>query len=151
VAIFEEVQLDWNGKTYSIPRNNVLRLIAQMEDVVTLGRLHEFMTTGQIPLGKVSRAFAIALRFAGARVTDEEVYAGMFSAGGVELQARALQAIQVLQGLMIPPERLRDTEGKSDATIERADSSRPSTSSSSGPGGSGPMSSGAETPMNSGG
>lgn len=151
MAIFEEIQLDWKGKTYSIPPDKVLRCIAQMEDIVTLGRLHEFMATGQIPLVKLSRAFASALRFAGARVSDDEVYSGMFEAGTQETQRRALEAISVLQTLMVPPEHLRQADAKLASTVDRADSSKPSTSSSSEAGGSAPTSSGAAIQPSSGG
>lgn len=132
MAIFEPVTLTWSGKDYVIPADGVLRCIAQVEDVITLGTLHTFISKGNLPLAKIAGAFGVALRAAGCRVTDDEVYSGMFTAKGAELQRRAFEAVAVLQQLMIPPEHLRADETKTPAAGGRAASSRKSTSSRSG-------------------
>ena len=51
-------------------------------------------------------AYATALRHAGARVTDAEVYSGMFDKGNQ--QRAAMNAISALLALMVPPEHLQE-------------------------------------------
>lgn len=130
---FEPIPLEWSGKKYLIPADNVLRVIAQIEDVLTLGQLASAQSHGRLPLAKIAIAFGIALRHAGAEVSDEDVYNGMFSAGGAELQRRALTAVFTLQAMMVPPEHLRANPGKANggAAGSPAASSPSATDSSS--------------------
>ena len=132
MAIFEEVTLSWKGRDYKIPPDRVLRCIAVVEDVLPLGALAK-STFGEVKLARLAEAFAAALRYAGAPVTDEEVYSGMFEGEGGKLAAQARAYVYALQALMIPPEHLRPKEkpGKSEATSEeeRAGSSQSATSS----------------------
>lgn len=132
MAIFEDVRLSWKGREHRIAADRVLRVIAAVEDVITLGALHRAMTAGSLPLAKLATAYAIVLRHAGVDVTEEEVYAGMFSAG--DMKERAVGAVALLQTLMIPPESLRKAEaaGNGAAAAERAGSSPKRTSSRSG-------------------
>lgn len=128
--LFEEVKLTWGGKEYTIPPDGMLRCIAEIEDVMTLGELANAQGKGRLPLAKLSTAFAIALRHAGASVTNEEVYAGMFEGGGVELRRRSMTAVFMLQAMMIPPESLRAPLGKAAGGAGRAAPSKKPTSSS---------------------
>lgn len=133
MATFEEVRLSWNGKDLVIPPNDVLRAIAKVEDVLTLGDLAGFTTKGRLPLAKLAQSFGILLRHAGAQVSDDEVYNGMFTGGGRELQRRAFAAVAALQALMVPPEHLRAEPAKGPpgkaAGARRAAPSRKPTSS----------------------
>jgi hypothetical protein len=130
VAIFEQITLTWKGREYVIPPDNVLRCIAMVEDVLPLGVLAQ-SATGDYKLAKLAAAFAVALRYAGAKVTDEEVYSGMFEGQGADLAAKARAYVFALQAMMIPPEQLRSSE-KTDAAGARAASSQKRTSSRSG-------------------
>jgi hypothetical protein len=132
MSVFEEITLSWNGKNYVIPPDDVLRCIAKIESVCTLGELASHQLRGQLPLAKISMAFAVALRHAGAKVTDDEVYGALFQDSGQEMQRMASQAIFTLQAMMIPPEHLRAPAGKAEAAGERAASSPSATSSRSG-------------------
>jgi hypothetical protein len=105
MAIFEEVRLAWSGTELVIPADRVLRAIAAVEDVLTLGELGRCMVAGTLPLARISMAYGALLRHAGAKVSDEEVYDGLFAKS--ELQQQALKAVFVLQNLMIPPAHLR--------------------------------------------
>jgi|TARA_Y100000310_G_C20701393_1_gene830264 hypothetical protein len=100
--LFEDVTLVWKGEDYIIPANQVMRLIAKIEDIITLGRL----SAGDPPFGKVSQAFGVALRHSGANVTDEEVYAALFDSEGVSVIA----AVELLLMMMMPPEAMRKAE-----------------------------------------
>ena len=104
MAVFEPVTLTWQGEEFTVPADRVMGLICEVEEVVTLGELMGKKTT---PVGKVSRAYAAALRYAGARVRDDEVYAGMFSSGGENIN----QAVNGLLSMMIPPSHLAGSGG----------------------------------------
>lgn len=106
--IFEKITFTWGGQDYVLPAESVLRTIAQVEDVITLGELAP--RPGRLPLAKISIAFGIALRAAGVRVTDEEVYNAMF--GDARMVQNAVAALGTLQMLMIPPEHLRAKDPK---------------------------------------
>jgi hypothetical protein len=49
-----------------------------MEDVLTFSELQSYFSRGTPPFAKLSMAYACLLRFAGAQVTDNEVFARMF-------------------------------------------------------------------------
>lgn len=107
-TIFEKIRLIWNGKEYSIPPDQVMMCIAKVEDVITMKELAEIAEKKSLPLGKISMAFGAVLRHAGADVSDEEVYDGMFKGGAAQRQG--LQAINALLSMMVPPKHLRGTE-----------------------------------------
>lgn len=101
MSIFQDITLTWKGKEYVIKGNNVLRLIAQIEDVITLQELLKFAQKGAAPVAKISSAFTLALRYAGVKVSDEEVYASCFGA-----QHAAKNATLTLLTMMTPPDDL---------------------------------------------
>jgi hypothetical protein len=105
MAIFEEVKLSWSGKDYVIPPDRVLQAIAKVEEVLTFGALARCMVSGTLPLARLAMAVGAALRHAGAKLTDDEIYAGLFEK--TETQQRAMTIVLTLQQLMIPPEALR--------------------------------------------
>lgn len=122
--IFEPVKLTWKGRDYVIPPEQVLKLLAMVEDVITLGELSTYMLSGRTPLAKLSKAWGIALRYAGAQLTDEEIYGELFS--DADMQGKALAATFGLQALMVPPAHLRGEPGKvAAAGTEPASSPRP--------------------------
>jgi hypothetical protein len=110
----QDVTFVWKEKEYRVEAREVLPLIAKIEEVITLGELADASTTGKIPLARLSKAFTVALRHAGASVTEEEIYGGMFSVPNL---AQARTAIMALIGMMIPPEYLQD---RSDAKKKKA-------------------------------
>jgi len=131
MQLFQPVTLAWSGREYTIAADAVLRCIAEVENVVTLGDLATMQTKGRLSLAKLAIAYGIALRYAGADVKDEEVYGGMFKDAGAELQRRAFGAILTLQALMVPPEQLRAEPGKGNGGAALEPASSPNTSSSS--------------------
>lgn len=99
MSIFNSVTLTWKNKEYTIPPTQVLRAIAIVEDQVTLHELMQYQSRGTVPLSKLSGAFASVLRFAGAKVTDEEVYAAMFTGDGAASTGTAISALLLM---MVP-------------------------------------------------
>lgn len=136
MAVFQTIKLTWKGEDFTLPADRVLMAISMVEEVLSLGDLATHQLRGRVPLAKLSMAFGIILRLAGVKVTDEEVYDGLFASGPGDLAARAVSAVATLQALMIPPERLREqmASGKRSATARKkpVGSSRNSSGSSSG-------------------
>lgn len=133
MRVFEEVTLSWKGQDYKIPADQMLRCIAQIEDVLTFGDLAA-ASMGRVKLAKLSQAFGIALRSAGVEVSDDEVFFGMFgdkSERAKDIQERAQRAIFALQSIMIPPAHLRTEPGKPKAAGKRRAASSPRRTSSS--------------------
>lgn len=128
MSTFEEVKVSWKGQEAAIPPNNVLRAIAKIESVLTVGELGALAITGAPkPLAKISMAYGLLLRHAGIKVDDDEVYSAMFESGEQILQAGAL--INTLVSLMVPPAHLKEEPAKKDAatTSVVAASSEPPT------------------------
>jgi hypothetical protein len=121
----QDIVLVWKGEEFKVDAREVLPLIARIEEIITLGELADASTTGKVPLAKLSKAFGTALNYAGAKVTDEEMYVGMFSEGNMKA---ARLAIMALIGMMIPPEYLQEREEnaskKKAATLPDADSAK---------------------------
>src|SRR5690606_11438244 len=105
MAIFEDIELEWEGREYRIPSNKVMKTIAAIEDVITLDEVQRYAERGTAPLAKIACAYAVALRMAGARVSDDEVYAGMFK---VKDQAVVITAITGLLSMMVPSDVLKE-------------------------------------------
>lgn len=108
MSIFEQITVKWKEKVYHIPPDQVMQLIAKVENVVTLSELSACAQNKTLPLAKLSQAFGIVLRHAGASVSDEEVYGGMFEGGDMAINAQA--AVSAILVMMIPPEYIRRTE-----------------------------------------
>lgn len=108
MSIFDEIVLTWNGKEYKIPPGQVMGAIARIEDVLTLKELGGYAQRNDVPLAKVSQAYGVVLRYAGAHVKDEEVYAALFDGN---TQQAIIRSVETLLLMMIPPTR-GDTQKK---------------------------------------
>lgn len=104
MGAFDDIALDWDGKTYTIPANKVMGAIARIEDVMTLGELLAYVERETAPFGKISAAYAAVLRYAGCRVTDDDVYAGIFAADKkpAEVQTIVITSLTTLLAMMMP-------------------------------------------------
>ena len=99
-SVFDDVKIKWDGKEYTIPSNRVMPLIERIEDHVSFGDL-----AGKKPkIGKIASAWAEVLRYAGASVSDEQVYADMFKSA---TSGQIHTAISGLLMIMVPPEALQ--------------------------------------------
>ena len=119
----QDVTLIWKGIEYVIEAREVLPLIAKIEEHLTLVEIVEAAKKGTAPIAKLAIAYGAALRHAGARVTNDEVYSGMFSGNS---KKAATEAISALLALMVPPEHLQEKgDGKKkDKGTSGASSSR---------------------------
>lgn len=131
MGIFEDIRLNWQGVDYVVPSNKVMGAIARIEDVITLTEIYEASQHRSVKFSRVASAYAAVLRYAGATVTDEEVYAGMFA--GQSAAAAVRDALTGLLGMMIPPsakiEQKESPRGNASKAGTRS-SSRPSRSRS---------------------
>ena len=75
---FEAVTLSWRGQSYTVPANQQMMLIAKLEDALSgesgKSAIEVLFRNGGPPHTALARAFGAALRYAGADVSDDEVY-----------------------------------------------------------------------------
>lgn len=103
MAVFDDVILEWDGKQKTVPAQGVMRMLAKIEDHLTLHEMQTYFSRGTAPMVRVSSAYAAALQHAGFQVSDDEVYARLMSAGAEDDGALALSVIENLQTMMVPP------------------------------------------------
>lgn len=113
-SIFQPVFLSWGGKEYEIPADKVMMLIATVEDIISLSDL----TKPNPPFMKVARAYAAALRYAGARDVNAEVIYKTYFTTAAKVNYSA--AVEGLLMMMIPPEDLIPDSVESTAKKPRA-------------------------------
>lgn len=107
---FEPVTLSWGGQAFTVPAERQLQLIAQIEDALS-GATGEqavavLMRPNGPPYSRLAAAFGGALRYAGAQVTDDEIYMSIVEAlaeqnGDVMLDVR--NAVLALLAIIAPP------------------------------------------------
>lgn len=98
MGIFQDIILAWQGQEFTVKSNEVMKLIAKVEDVVSLGEL----TQASGPkLSRLSEAYAVALSHAGCPVSIEEVYASLFGQGGRDVASKAVSGLVMM---MLPPD-----------------------------------------------
>lgn len=77
MSFFQEITLEWADKKYRIT-GNFLELIQRLEDVLHgpdgMDAVRMLLRPGGPGLARTCKAWGVALRFAGASVTDEEIY-----------------------------------------------------------------------------
>lgn len=130
MALFADVVIEWKGRNYTVPSNQIMRLIATIEDTVTMGELTEYLQGGKMPMAKLALAFSNVLKFAGVISEDgdndleQEVYAAWFGVGGVDARDSVVMSIHSLLAMMIPPTITEQVEANnSEAGKPKADSS----------------------------
>ena len=97
MAIFQDVTLAWKGEEYTVKSNQVMRLIAKIEDEITL----QDLSRPQVPMAKIAMAYAVALQYAGCRgVIADDVYAALFDGETAQV---AVTAVEALMMIMVPP------------------------------------------------
>ena len=105
--VFKPVSFEWEGETYTVPPDRVLGAIAIIEEHVSFNYLAAAVKGQNIPLSKLAVVYGEVLRYAGAPVTNDEVYAGMFSG---DLATSIFQALNMLLHMMLPPSVLAKME-----------------------------------------
>ena len=108
MSLFSEIKLEWGNKTYIVAPERVMRLIAIIENTITMLELNEHAQAGTHPMAKIATAYADALCYAGANVTAEETYNAWFNAG--ENKGVMASAIGGLLAMMIPPSSVAEAQ-----------------------------------------
>jgi len=101
---FEEVAISFGGEDYTVAPNKVMGLIETVESVMTIEEINSMLRANTIKRAQVSRAYASALIYAGAKVSQEDVYDSLFSG---EMLKNTVDIMVGLLAMMIPPEHLR--------------------------------------------
>lgn len=158
-SVFEPIELSWDGQEFSVPAHKVMGAIHKVEAFITIDKLAQYAEEASAPLGKLASSYAAVLRYAGAVVSDEEVYEGMFTdATSQELIQNALLGIL----MMMLPISARKKYEQAAAEGQEVDDEQIKKESPSGSSkkrsrrrrrknGSQPANSGNSTPTNSGG
>ncbi len=100
---FDDYVVFWEDKEYVIPARQMMGAIAKVEQVVTLSELQVYFQRQAAPLSLLAQAYGAVLRYAGAKVDDQHVYAGMFGAGGADAASTVKTCLFGLLELMVPP------------------------------------------------
>jgi hypothetical protein len=126
MGVFSDIELVWAGTVYTIRSHKVMGAIARIEDIITMPELKAFAGRGTAPVAKLCSAYATVLRYAGARVTDEEVYEVAFS--GEQDQEAVIHGVLNLMKMMVPASArakleaaMAEAGGADAAALETAD------------------------------
>lgn len=102
-SVFTDVNVEWAGNSFTIPAEGRLKLIREIEDVITVSEIAGMMMgTEEAKPARIASGYAIALRRAKAAeirdgkvalVSDESVYSGMFGDGGADDMNAALAGL----------------------------------------------------------
>lgn len=127
MAGFEDVHLSWRGETFTVPASGQMRLIAKVEDALSGDSGKQalsilFRREGP-PYTALASAYAAALRHAGAKVTDDEVYLSIMEDLATKSRADALMVIQAaivaILSIISPPAARLLRGGGDDAEDEK--------------------------------
>lgn len=118
MSLFSDVTLHYGEDDYVVKADQVMRLIAIIEDHISLGELTREQGP---PFGKLASAYSAALRFAGCRVSDEQVYAGLF---GDDASRDSADAVTGLLFLMVPPSTYQPDQKKAAPAKRQAKAKR---------------------------
>ena len=115
MAIFDDIELEWNGVPYTLSGDDqIMKVLAAVEDHITIAELSRGQQDGKVPLAKLSGAYHVMLRAAGCHgVKVADVYNGMWK-GGFN-QKKVQEAILSLLAIMVPP----DAVGKQEPRQEK--------------------------------
>lgn len=115
---FEDVTLSWKGHDYVVPAKKQLMLIARIEDALAgesgLQAVTLLFRREGPPHSRLAAAFGAALRYAGATVSDEEVYLSIhadIAQGSREQVAAKMHAMTIGLLAIISPPTLRELSG----------------------------------------
>jgi hypothetical protein len=110
MGIFSPFTFSWDGVDYTISGDRTMGACETVEEIVTLGEVHEMVSDPRLAkITRISRAWGALLRYAGATVTDEQVYEGMFK-GAKDESSRVVVALWSLLKLMVPPSAMAEAQ-----------------------------------------
>jgi len=106
----QDIVLVWSGEELQIKASNILHLVEQVEEIITLPELANATQSGKIPLARLAKAYGVTLRYAGFKVTDEQVYEGMFANGDRRAVMAAINTLYSIMVPLVPPVALQEKE-----------------------------------------
>jgi len=113
-AGFQDVTLGWKEDTYVLPAERQMPVIAKIEAALCpdgTGQPVQVLLTGQgLTYHRLASAYGLALRAAGARVADEDIYLSMMrdlANGDAEAQEKMQLACLGLLEIVAPPIALK--------------------------------------------
>lgn len=123
---FEDVTIGWRGDTFTVPADRQLMLIAEIEDALTVGSktaMEVLLSPSGPGHAKLSMAYGAALRFAGADVSNDEIYLSIMNDlanRDVDAVVKVQSAVMALISIISPPiafaiSEMGDDEKKSEA------------------------------------
>lgn len=111
---FQQVELSWRDQKFVVQPDRVLELVASIEDVLCRGGENSatmaLLRPGGPPHVQLCRAYGAALRYAGAQVTDDEIYLTIqsdFANESVDAATVINNAIFNLLAVVSPPVAMR--------------------------------------------
>jgi hypothetical protein len=106
MAGFEPVTLSWKGEDFTVPADRVFGMIGQIEEIILSGESVPavlLLLSNRVSQHRLSCAFGAALRYAGASVSDEEIYLSIQDSlanddmdGAIALQRSVLAILSIL-------------------------------------------------------
>ena len=106
----QDIVLVWSGEELQIKASNILHLVEQVEEIITLPELANATQSGKIPLARLAKAYGVTLRYAGFKVADEQVYEGMFANGDRRAVMAAINTLYSIMVPLVPPVALQEKE-----------------------------------------
>ena len=101
MSVFQDITFEFKDKEYTVKSNAVFRLIAQIDEIVTLSELLSQDKEAYVSPIKICEAFACCIRYAGGTAKAEDVYGELF--GDNPLNPR--DVIVQLQMFVVPPSK----------------------------------------------
>jgi hypothetical protein len=98
---FQDIELEWKGDIYTIKAHRVMGAIARIEEYITLPELNTYTQRGGAPIGRLSQAYCAVLKYAGASVTEADVYEQSFATNGDE--NNIMLAVTNIMMILLPP------------------------------------------------
>jgi hypothetical protein len=111
MSVFSNIDLEWKGDVYTIAADRVMKAIAVVEAHITVPEFLMVSVGRHLPLSRLCAAYGAVLRYAGARVTDEEVYENVFAGGDVE--GTIVRSVNEIMTLMLPARTREQLDGES--------------------------------------
>jgi len=107
---FDDVTLGWRGGEFIVPANKMLMLVCKIEDALAGDSGEQALTVLMRrqgpPQARLAQAYGAALRYAGAVVSDDDVYLSLqseLSTGSAEGIAAIQSAVINLIAIVSPP------------------------------------------------
>jgi len=114
MGAFSDIELDWKGQVYVVKSHRVMGAISRIEEIVTLPEIQEYARRGTVPLAKLSMALGAVLRYAGASVTDDDIYSTALSSS----DSGVMMSVMAIMQVMLPPEVRRKLETDAPSSVD---------------------------------